>query len=128
MTTATIDTSRVLGVIETLREAAPRIRSVLVARNDGLLLVQTAAEGDATRMAAMASTAVSLNKRITSTMGAGELTETSIVGTEGLILLHAAGPRAVLAVIAETKANIAMINLKARLAAQTIAGEFGPVR
>lgn len=125
MTATTIDTSRILDVIETLRSAVPRIRSVLVARNDGLLLVQTSAEGDAMRMAAMASTAVSLNKRITSTMGAGELTETSITGTEGLIILHAAGPRAVLAVIAETKANLAMINLKARLAAQVISSEFG---
>ncbi len=120
-----VNTARVQAVIDTLREAAPKIRSVLVARNDGLLLVQTAVEGDATRMAAMASTALSLNKRITETMGAGSLTETSITGENGLVLLYAAGPRAALAVIAETKANMAMINLKARVAAQTIAAEFG---
>ena len=120
-----VNTARIQAVIETLRGAAPKIRSVLVARNDGLLLVQTAVEGDATRMAAMASTALSLNKRITETMGAGSLTETSITGENGLVLLYAAGPRAALAVIAETKANMAMINLKARVAAQTIAAEFG---
>ena len=120
-----VNTARVQAVIDTLRGAAPKIRSVLVARNDGLLLVQTAVEGDATRMAAMASTALSLNKRITETMGAGSLTETSITGENGLVLLYAAGPRAALAVIAETKANMAMINLKARVAAQTIAAEFG---
>lgn len=122
---APVNTARVQAVIDALRGAAPKIRSVLVARNDGLLLVQTAVEGDATRMAAMASTALSLNKRITETMGAGSLTETSITGENGLVLLYAAGPRAALAVIAETKANMAMINLKARVAAQTIAAEFG---
>ena len=120
-----VNTARVQAVIDTLRGAAPKIRSVLVARNDGLLLVQTAVEGDATRMAAMASTALSLNKRITETMGAGPLTETSITGENGLVLLYAAGPRAALAVIAEPKANMAIINLKARVAAQTIAAEFG---
>ena len=123
-----VNTARVQAVIDTLREAAPKIRSVLVARNDGLLLVQTAVEGDATRMAAMASTALSLNKRITETMGAGPLTETSITGENGLVLLYAAGPRAALAVIADTKANMALINLKARIAAQTISGEFDPAR
>lgn len=125
---APVNTARIQAVIDALREAAPKIRSVLVARNDGLLLVQTAVEGDATRMAAMASTALSLNKRITETMGAGSLTETSITGENGLVLLYAAGPRAALAVIAETKANMAMINLKARTAAQTIAAEFGAAR
>ena len=79
-------------------------------------------------MAAMASTALSLNKRITETMGAGSLTETSITGENGLVLLYAAGPRAALAVIADTKANMAMINLKARIAAQTISSEFDPAR
>lgn len=128
MTTTTVDTTRIQTTIESLRGAVPKIRSVLVARNDGLLLVQTSVEGDATRMAAMASTAVSLNKRITTTMGAGELTETSITASDGLVLLYAAGPRAVLAVIAEIKANIAMINLKARIAAGTIADEFGSAR
>ncbi len=123
--TTPVNTVRIQTVIDTLRGAAPKIRSVLVARNDGLLLVQTAVEGDGTRMAAMASTALSLNKRITETMGAGSLTETSITGENGLVLLYAAGPRAALAVIAEPKANMAMINLKARVAAQTIAAEFG---
>lgn len=104
--------------------AVPRIKTIIVARNDGLPLVQTASPGDPARMAAMASTAVSLNKRIITTIEAGELTETSISGTEGQILLYAAGPRAVLAIIAESKANIALINHKARVAAQKIASEF----
>ena len=120
----TTDLKSIQEIVDALRLAAPRIQSVIVARNDGLPLVQTASQGDPTRMAAMASTAVSLNKRIITTIEAGELTETSISGTEGQILLYAAGPRAVLAIIAESKANIALINHKARVAAQAIAREF----
>ena len=60
-------------------------------------------------------------------MGAGELTETSITADGGLVLLYAAGPRAVLAVIAETKANMAMINFKARVAAGEVAAAFAAV-
>ena len=122
-TPSAVDLGRVQEIIDRLNVAVPKILSVLVARNDGLPLVQTS-EGEATRMAAMTSTAVSLNKRIVSVMGAGELTETSISGTDGQILLYTAGPRAVLAVITETKANIALINHKARAAAQEVAGEF----
>ncbi len=122
--TATVDIKNLQEIIDALRESVPKVKSVIVARNDGLSLVQTANQGDPARMAAMASTAVSLNKRIITTIEAGELTETSISGTQGQILLYAAGPRAVLAVIAENKANVALINLKARVAARTIAREF----
>lgn len=113
-------------IIEELRTAVPKVRSIIVARNDGLPLVQTATQDDPTRMAAMTSTAVSLNKRIVSTIEAGELTETSISGTNGQILLYAAGPKAVLAIIADSKANTALINHKARVAAQQIAQAFTP--
>lgn len=124
MASAAVNLENLQEIIEELRLAAPKVRSVIVARNDGLPLVQTATQDDATRMAAMTSTAVSLNKRIISAIEAGELTETSISGTGGQILLYAAGVRAVLAIIADSKANTALINHKARVAAQRIASEF----
>lgn len=121
---ADVDLGRIKEVIDRLSVAVPKILSVLVSRNDGLSLIHTSAQSEATRMAAMTSTAVSLNKRIISVMNAGELTETSIFGTDGQILLYTAGPRAVLAVMTETKANVALINHKARAAAREIADEF----
>lgn len=107
-------------IIETLRHGLPKVRSVIVARNDGLPLVQTVTQGDATRIAAMTASAIGLNKRIIATIEAGDLTETSLSGTQGQILLYAAGPRAVLAIIADGKANVAMIHHKARQAANEI--------
>lgn len=125
MSKADTELDQIQEIINRLSVAVPKIRGILVARNDGLPLVQTSVQGEATRMAAMTSTAVSLNKRIISIMGAGDLTETSISGTEGQILLYTAGPRAVLAVMTEDKANVALINHKARTTAKEIAQKFG---
>lgn len=116
-----VDLEAIRKVIRQLQVELPKVRSVIVARNDGLPLVQTVSRGDATKVAAMTATAISLNKRIINTIEAGDLTETSISGSTGQILLYAAGPRAVLALTADSKANVAMINHKARLAAQAIA-------
>ncbi len=125
MSKADTELDQIQEIIDRLSAVVPKVRGILVARNDGLPLVQTSVQDEAIRMAAMTSTAVSLNKRIISIMGAGDLTETSISGTDGQILLYTAGPRAVLAVITESKANVALINHKARLTAKEIAQKFG---
>ena len=121
---AEVDLAALKTIIEQLQLALPKVRSVIVARNDGLPLVQTVSQGDATKVAAMTATAISLNKRIINIANAGDLTETTISGSEGQILLYAAGPRAVLALTADSKANVAMINHKSRIAAQAIADTF----
>ena len=116
----TLKLDSVKAIIENLQATLPKVRSVIVARNDGLPMVQTEGRGDATKVAAMTATAISLNKRIINIIEAGQLTETSISGSDGQIMLYAAGPHAVLALTADSKANVAMINHKARLAAQLI--------
>ena len=121
---AEVDLAALRTIIEQLQLALPQVRSVLVTRSDGLPLVKTASQVDAAKVAAMAATSISLNKRIISTMDAGDLTETSISGSQGQILLYAAGPRAVLALTAQSRANVAMINFKARPAARAIADAF----
>ena len=121
---AEVDLAALEAIIEQLRLALPGVRSVLVTRNDGLPLVQTMSRVDATKVAAMTATAISLNKRITATVDAGDLTETSISGSQGQILLYAAGSQAVLALTADSGANVAMINLKARRAVRAITDAF----
>ena len=121
---AEVDLAALETIIERLQLVLPRVRSVIVTRSDGLPLVKTRNQVDATKVAAMIATAVSLNKRIIGTVNAGDLTETSISGSQGQILLYAAGPRAVLALSTDSKANVAMINYKARPAARAIADAF----
>ena len=121
---AEVDLAALETIIERLQLVLPGVRSVIVTRNDGLPLVKTMNQVDATKAAAMIATAISLNKRIIDTANAGDLTETSISGSQGQILLYAAGPRAILALTADSKANVAMINYKARPAARAIADAF----
>ena len=121
---AEVDLAVLETIIERLQLVLPGVRSVIVTRNDGLPLVKTMNQVDVTKAAAMIATAISLNKRIIDTANAGDLTETSISGSQGHILLYAAGPRAILALTADSKANVAMINYKARPAARAIADAF----
>ncbi len=107
-------------IIDNLRSAVPEVRGAIVASSDGLAIAHSLSSGDPNRVAAMAATALGLGKRITDTLGAGKLTETTVSGNEGQIFLYSAGNKGVLALIASSGANVGLINLEARDAAQAI--------
>jgi predicted regulator of Ras-like GTPase activity (Roadblock/LC7/MglB family) len=105
-----------------LRVAIPEIRGVLIASTDGLPMAQNlSGSEDPNRVAAMAATALGLGKRISDTLSAGALTETTVSGSSGQIFLYAAGGKGVLVVVAAAGANVGLINLEARDAVRTIA-------
>lgn len=105
-----------------LRSAIPEIRGVLIASTDGLPMAQNlSGSEDPNRVAAMAATALGLGKRISDTLNAGALTETTVSGSSGQIFLYAAGGKGVLVVVAAAGANVGLINLEARDAVRTIA-------
>jgi uncharacterized protein len=105
-----------------LRNAIPEIRGVLIASTDGLPMAQNlSGSEDPNRVAAMAATALGLGKRISDTLNAGALTETTVSGTSGQIFLYAAGSKGVLVVVAAAGANVGLINLEARDAVRNIA-------
>jgi uncharacterized protein len=105
-----------------LRNAIPEIRGVLIASTDGLPMAQNlSGSEDPNRVAAMAATALGLGKRISDTLNAGALTETTVSGTSGQIFLYAAGNKGVLVVVAAAGANVGLINLEARDAVRNIA-------
>ena len=108
------------SIIDKLRGDLPELKGALVASSDGMAIAQSITDGDAQRMAAMTATAVGLGKRITETIGAGGLSETSVKGENGQMFLYQAG-KGVLAVITNGSANIGLINLEARDAAEQIA-------
>lgn len=109
------------GIIDEVRGAIPEIKGVLIASSDGLAIVHSLSSGDPNRVAAMAATALGLGKRITSTLGVGSLTETTVAGSDGQVFLYSAGKEGVLSIIAGAGANVGLINLEARDAAQRIA-------
>jgi uncharacterized protein len=110
------------SAIATLRSAIPELKGALVATTDGLALVHSLSSGeDPNRVAAMAATALGLGKRISDTLNGGDLSETSVTGTNAQIFLYATGGKGVLAVVAAAGANVGLIHMEARDAARKIA-------
>ena len=107
--------------ITTLRTAIPELRGVLVASVDGLSMAHSlSGSEDPNRIAAMAATALGLGKRISEMLGTGELSETSVTGSDGHVYVYATGPKGVLIVVASAGANIGLIHLEARDTANKI--------
>lgn len=107
--------------IEILRSQIPELRGALVASIDGLVIGHSLASGDPNRVAAMAATALGLGRRIVDSLGAGTFNETAVVGSEGTIFVYTAGTKGVLAVMVGIGANVGLIHLEARDAAEKIA-------
>ena len=110
------------GALTQLRAAVPELQGVLAASLDGLPLAHVLSGGvEPTRLAAMAATAVGLGRRISDTLNTGTFAEVSVNASSGQIFLYAAGTKAVLAVVAPAGANVGLINLEARDAAERLA-------
>lgn len=110
------------ATLQTLRSSLPELRGALIATVDGLPIAQSFSDNtDANRVAAMAATALGLGKRINDTLGAGDLTEMSVAGSNGQVFVYATGRKGVLAVVAPAAMNLGLLHMEARDAAQTVA-------
>src|SRR5207302_8169216 len=104
--------------IESLRNAIPELRGVLLASTEGLPIAHSLSNGaDPNRVAAMAAAASSLGRRISESMNSGTLGEVSIQADDGALFVYSAGTKAVLAVISPQGGNAGLIHIEARSAA-----------
>jgi predicted regulator of Ras-like GTPase activity (Roadblock/LC7/MglB family) len=111
--------------LETLRNSIPELKGVLLASNEGLPVAHSLTNGgDPNRVAAMAAAATSLGRRISDSMAAGQLSEVTVRGEEGVLFCYSAGPKAVLAVMGAMGSNAGLIHLEARAAAKEISELF----
>jgi uncharacterized protein len=111
--------------LESLRNAIPELKGVLLASNEGLPIAHALTNGaDPNRIAAMATAASGLGRRISETMNAGVLGEVSIQAEEGALFVYSAGTKAVLAVLSPQGSNAGLIHLEARSAAKEIGELF----
>ncbi len=111
--------------IETLCEAIPELKGVLLASNEGLPIAHSLTNGaDPNRVAAMAAAASSLGRRISDSMGVGTLGEVSVQAEEGSLFVYSAGSKAVLAVLSPQGGNAGLIHLEARSTAHEIGQLF----
>ena len=111
--------------IETLRNAIPELKGVLLASNEGLPIAHSLSGGsDPNRLAAMAAAASSLGRRITDSMSMAALGEVSIQGEEGALFVYSAGTKAILAVLGPHGSNAGLIHLESRQIAKDIGELF----
>lgn len=115
----TEDIDSILGDLED--SISGRIEGTLVASGDGFVVADTLFDEDAEEIAAMVATTMGVSKRMLSVLGGGEVSQTGIQGADRNVFLFSAGDEGVLAIVAPEDANVGMINLKARDAAEDIA-------
>ena len=113
------------AIIASMHEAIPELFGVMIASIDGLAVAHDLPEPEAERIAAMAATAVGLGSRITERTNLGKLTETIIRGTQGHLVVYAAGNDAVLVMSGPLSSNLTLMRIEARVATVQINSLLG---
>ncbi|MEU8193762.1 roadblock/LC7 domain-containing protein [Microbispora amethystogenes] len=112
-----------------LRERAPEITGALTCTVDGLLVTTDISSGLAIssteQTAALTSALLSLSRQMTDLARIGRLEETLISAAQGHTACYAAGPTLVLTVLAGPGANLGLLRIEGRRAADRIAAIAG---
>jgi uncharacterized protein len=112
---------QVLTELRALRAAVDGIEGCLVATSDGLLIAHDLPDPEPGRLAALVSTTLSLARQTVRETGRGEFREALARGTAGYLMVYAAGSNAVVAIIADEKLNVGMMQYQMREAIERIA-------
>ncbi|NNH74941.1 hypothetical protein HLB23_34695 [Nocardia uniformis] len=114
----------VLAELKALCERVPHMTGALVASNDGLLVAHNLpAHIEPTGMAAMAAAQLSLSHRLASTAHGGGFHEVVVRGTDGSVVIYAAGWTS-LTVLAAPEVNIGRLHLESRPVARVITDQL----
>jgi len=108
--------------IASIREAIPDLNGVMVASKEGFPIAHDFAAEESDRLAAMAATALGLGRRVTETAGLGGFDEAVVWGSEGCLVVLAAGAEGVLALSVPSGANLGLVRIEARNAVGIVAG------
>lgn len=111
---------KIESILQNLESEIPSVMGTLIASRDGFVITDTMTGEDAEEIAAMVATTTGVSERMSSTLSAGEVEETSIKANERSVFLYRAGEEGVLALIAQGEANVGMINLHARRSAEEV--------
>ena len=108
-------------VLDALADEVQDVNGAMLASRDGLPIVSTLNPVDASRVAAMAATVLSLGARVVETTGLGQFEEAVIQGANGTFIVYDSGSMATLAVLAKEGANLGLIHIEARRCAEVLA-------
>jgi uncharacterized protein len=119
---------RVRGELQLIRDNVAGVHGSLVATNDGFLVAHDIPDIEPTAVAALAATTRSLASRTTQSTGRGQFREAISRGSQGYLVVYAAGRSTLLAVVGSTDLNIGMLHYQTREIAERIASyaaQFG---
>jgi uncharacterized protein len=111
----------IIAELRTLRAAIKGIDGCLVATSDGLLIAHDLPDPEPARLAALVSTTLSLARQTVRETGRGEFREALARGSAGYLMVYAAGGNAVVAIIADEKLNVGMMQYQMRETIERIA-------
>ena len=110
----------ILLEIKHLRSRLPQVTGVVVASADGLLVAHEADGIEPERMAAMSAAHLGLAQQIARGAGCGDFQDTVTRAADGYVATFAAGPTALLTVMAEADLNVGLLHHEVRPVASRV--------
>ncbi|MGW1725694.1 roadblock/LC7 domain-containing protein [Streptomyces sp. NPDC002306] len=111
----------VLSELRRLRTRIPQLAGSLAASADGLVLAQDLPDAETEGLAALTAAALGVAHRMVDTARRGEFCELLVRGADGYVATYAAGPSAVLTLLADSRANVGRLHLEGRRSGARIA-------
>ncbi|MFC7882703.1 roadblock/LC7 domain-containing protein [Streptomyces sp. NPDC057376] len=106
--------SDVLDELHRLRNRVPQLTGSLAATVDGLVLAHDAPETEPEGLAALTAAALGVAHRMAEATARGGFRELLLRGADGYVATYAAGPAAVLTLLADGRVNVGRLHLEGR--------------
>ncbi|MET8575707.1 roadblock/LC7 domain-containing protein [Streptomyces sp. NPDC005012] len=119
---AGIDEAEIREELRGLRSRVPELTGALLASADGLVLAHETPPGtEPEGLAALTAAALGVGARLTDAARRGDFRELLVRGSAGYVATYAAGPAAVLTLLAGDRVNVGRLHLEGRRAGSRIA-------
>ncbi|CAM5548048.1 roadblock/LC7 domain-containing protein [Streptomyces sp. NPDC048224] len=124
--------SDVLDELHRLRNRVPQLTGSLAATVDGLVLAHDAPGTEPEGLAALTAAALGVAHRMADATARGGFRELLLRGADGYVATYAAGPAAVLTLLADGRVNVGRLHLEGRRSGarigELVAARIGPER
>ncbi|MFJ8855351.1 roadblock/LC7 domain-containing protein [Streptomyces sp. NPDC102437] len=117
---AEAQTRDVLAELRRLRTRVPLLSGALVAGTDGLVLAHDTPDVEPERVGALTAAALGVATRMAEATGRGGFGELLVRGESGCVASYAAGPSAVLTLLAQDRVDVGALHIEGRLAGARI--------
>jgi uncharacterized protein len=114
--------AEVLNELHRLRTRMPRLTGALAASVDGFVLAQDTPGVQPEGLAALTAAALGVGHRMVDLTASGEFCELLVRAAGGYVATYAAGPSAILTLLADDRANVGRLHLEGRRSGAHIAG------